>query len=203
MAKRFRLIRMNVGTICKTCGDPCHVDEVFEYMCSFSDEARCVADDVDRLWAELIGRSPYRQLLEEHHKFSTLSDQYEFKHAFAQGVLSAFQMFLGLPYIKESEPEDELLHENDLEKLPEYIAISNEESRTRDEIFQTADSTCALLFDKWKDLSYWLTIIKLRFMFLFGLEYAIYLCKTINPDFQENMELLISLYSLISPRIDD
>ena len=178
--------------------DPCHIKDAYRYMMTNSPEARECARKVRSLWIKLRSEWPSGEVpaLESYERAYLRLERYELRHAFAQGMASAYRMCLGLPYILGSEPEEKLLYEEELVKRYDYRRLDRrmEECMKAMDPVLDSDERCAQHMQDWGEEMTQLVIFRLRFGFLVGVQYGLYLCRLVDPLVQENSQHMKALY---------
>lgn len=179
--------------------DPCRMKDVYRYMMAHSPDARTYERQIRGRWAKLRSVWPPDELplLERYERAYMRLERYELRHAFAQGMMSAYRMCLGLPYVQGDAPEETLLHEEELEKRYDYRSLDRKVGECMKPLGTVMDRNerCMRLLLDWHDDRIQFGIIRLNFSFLSGTHYGLFLCKLVDPLFRENDRHMAALYA--------
>ncbi len=189
--------RMNVQEMCIYMDDPSHIEDIYQYVICNSLEAQKLKNKKHKLREKAYMSCPgnYQPILNGYLECYMELERYELRHAYAQGILSAYRMFLKIPYLLGNTPESLLYNEQKMCEQKVYFSLVRQMQCQYDQLEPVLnDGELVIHLDSWYDCAIVLGNIHLRFMFLFGVEYGLYQCKLVEPDFRENMDHIKALY---------
>lgn len=184
--------------------DPHRIQQVYRYMIENNSDAKDADKNIRAVGANLwsIWPEDKKYMLNHYKDLLTACYKYQLNRAYALGVLTAYKMFLGLPYERNTNSEEVLLDEYTMDGSRAYALHNDPLTKCFYDICEMAEGYvgAAEALDDWGEWAVRILIYLLDYQFAFGVEYGLDLCGIIDAEYgglKEDLEYIAGIYKLV------
>lgn len=195
MKESFRIQRMDVEEIMRYKDDPFYFEDIYQYMMKenpYVQSMRRIALQISSTLHNALSDNAI-DILDHFTLVNGTLGEYTFLYTFSQGVLLAMKMFFRASLPDSSNSIETIMNLPNLYAQADYQLAS----RNTNAVLHAAHCIYPLfstLIDQYFEIHRIINQEQGKYLFLFGMEYGLLLCKRIDPLFQDDEKYILELY---------